>query len=52
MTALKNGEHTNFVSKNGTTYWVMNLCGKYHVETKYGSKRKVTAEIKENIILA
>lgn len=52
MTILKNGEHTNFTSKNGTVYWVMNFNGKYYVESKYGSKRAATKEIKENIILA
>lgn len=51
MIVLKNGEHTNFTSKNGSIYWVMNLNGKYHVESKYGSKRTTTKEITENIKL-
>lgn len=55
MTTLKNGEHTNYKSKNGTEYWVMNLNVRYYVNRRnsvYGMKEvKATKEIKENITL-
>ena len=51
MIELKNGEHTTYKSKNGTSYWVCNLNSVYYVETKHGSKRTATKEIRENIKL-
>lgn len=53
MTTLKVGEHTEFISKQGTRYWVLNLNGRYYVE-KSGSYTtvKATKEIKANIKLA
>lgn len=53
MIKLANGEHTEFTSKNGTEYWVMNLRGRYYVNKKsnYGKEVKATKEIMENIEL-
>ena len=53
MIKLKSGEHTNYTSKNGIPYWVMNCKGKYIVykRSNYCNPVKVTKEIMENIEL-
>ena len=51
MIEPKNGEHTNWTSPKGVKYWICNINGKYHIETQYGSVRRPTQEIKENIKL-
>lgn len=53
MIEIRNGEHTEFTSKNGTEYWVLNLRGRYYVNKRshYGIEVTATAEIKKAIKL-